>query len=401
MTSVTEHLARVLALVTPLPPRRQGLSSCRGLVLAEPLVARVAVPAFDNSAMDGFAVRRTDLDQLPVRLRVLDEVPAGRVSTLAPSPGECLRIMTGAPVPEGCDHVVPVELTDQPAGDIPLPEQVTIHSLPERDHIRRCGEDARVGDAVLPASSLLDPAALAAAASTGHGELLVHPRPRVAVLATGAELVEPGRLPGPGQIPDSNSLMVAGLLEQAGTELVWCGHVTDRPDELATVLAEALDLADLVVTTGGVSVGTHDVMHTVEGLHFDHVQQSPGGPQGWGLLPDATGAQVPVLALPGNPVAAFASVHLYAVPVLHALAGRAPGPRLVPGVAGQRFTSKPGRRSIVPVRLVDGRAVATGDGPGVGSHRIATLHRAEALAVIDEEVSLVEEGDALQLLPLS
>ncbi|WP_394277823.1 gephyrin-like molybdotransferase Glp [Luteococcus sp.] len=400
MTSVTEHLARVLTLAKPLPPRRQGLSSCRGLVLAEALAARSAVPPFDNSAMDGFAVRREDLDQLPVCLRVLDEVPAGRASTLSPGPGECLRIMTGAPVPECCDQVVPVELTDQPAGDVPLPEQVTIQALPSRDHIRRRGEDAEVGDDVLPVGTLLDPAALAAAASTGHGELLVRPRPRVAVLATGAELVEPGRLPGPGQIPDSNSLMVAGLLDEAGAEIVWQGHVADRPEELADALAEALDLADLVVTTGGVSVGTHDVMHSVEGLHFDHLHQSPGGPQGWGLLQDATATPVPVLALPGNPVAAFVSVHLYAVPVLERLAGHAPGPRLAPGVAGQRFTSKPGRRSIVPVRLVDGRAVATSAGPGAGSHRIATLHRAEALAVIDEERTTVEPGDRLDLLPL-
>lgn len=406
MTTVEQHLERVLALGEVLPSRALPVHACRGLVLAEPVTARLGVPRFDNSAMDGFAVRGCDLDGggaatgrsgLPVWLDVLGDVPAGSVAPGPVGPGQAYRIMTGAPVPEGADLVVPVELTDQPGGSVPLPRRVQVRELPRRSHIRRAGEDVEPGAEVLPAGSSMTAASLAAASSVGWGELRVVPRPRVAVLATGSELVAPGSTPGPGQIPDSNSVMVAALVEQFGGELAALERAGDDPSGFPATLAGLARDADLVVTTGGVSVGAHDVLHSVPGLRFGHVDQSPGGPQGWGLVPGGSG-QVPVLALPGNPVAAFVSFHLYLRPLLDRLAGQADRRRWVTVRAGREFGSRLGRRSIIPVQLDDGLALPALAGLGAGSHRIASLHRADALAVVADELSVVPEGGGLPAL---
>ncbi|MFZ1411172.1 MAG: molybdopterin molybdotransferase MoeA, partial [Micropruina sp.] len=255
MISVEQQLEQVLALATPpRPAQERPLGDCLGLVLAGDVVATLAVPPFTNSAMDGYAVRAWDVAGAPVRLAVTGDIPAGPFSGLALPPGTAARIMTGGALPQGADTVVPVELTDQPRGAAPLPSEVVVNEpVPVGRHVRGVGDDVSIGATVLRAGTVVTPAALASAASTGHASLWVHPAPRVLVVATGAELVEPGVPPGPGQIPDSNSLLVAGLVRECGAHVVAVRRVGDEVDELTTVLAD-LEGVDLVITTGGVSV---------------------------------------------------------------------------------------------------------------------------------------------------
>ncbi|MDD9205318.1 molybdopterin molybdotransferase MoeA, partial [Georgenia sp. 10Sc9-8] len=236
MITVEEHLASVLAPVSALAPVRAPLATAHGCRLAEELHARLAVPPFDNSAMDGYAVRAADVaaatPDSPVGLRVTVDLAAGTGRRHHLVPGTAARIMTGAPVPPGADAVVPVEQTDQPPGDAPLPETVRVYRAPTTGaHLRRAGEDVRAGDELLPAGTVLGSVQLSAAASVGHGDLLVHPRPRVGVLSTGDELVPAGQELAHGQIPDSNSPMLAALVREAGGEPVQLGSVGDDPAE--------------------------------------------------------------------------------------------------------------------------------------------------------------------------
>lgn len=396
MTGVAEHLARVLALVTPLPPRRQGLSSCRGLVLAEPLVARAAVPAFDNSAMDGFAVRREDLDRLPVRLWVLDEVAAGQVSALSPGPGECLRIMTGAPVPEAADSVVPVEQTDEEV------DVVTVHEAPSRGrgaYVRGAGEDVAAGDVVAPRGTTLTPGGLSAAAGAGRGELVVRRRPVLGVAATGDELVPPGRPLGRGQIYESNVTHLRHAARRLGADVIVAAAVPDDAGAFAAALDDLAGRADLVVLTGGASVGAHDVARDVlterAGAVYRHVRIQPGKPQGW-----ARWQGTPVISLPGNPVSAAISFELFVRPLVDALLGR-DGPAVDHAVAASGWTSPTGRRQLVPVALSSdqaGRLLATPThSRGSASHMVTSLAGAHALAEVPEDVVAVAPGDVLTI----
>ena len=404
MISVEEHLVDVLALARPRAAERLPLADCLGLVLAEDIVARLAVPPFTNSAMDGFAIRAADIaaatPDSPVRLPVVGDVPAGHQSDRSLQPGQAIRVMTGAPVPEGADAVVPTESTDQLLGDAPLPTVVEVRDpVPAGRHLRRSGEDVAVGATVLGARQVLSPAALSAAASVGWGELAVVPPVRVAILATGSELVAPGQTPGPGQIPDSNSVLVAGLVQQAGGVVASLARSSDSVAEFDAVLERALT-ADLVVTTGGVSVGAFDVVRqgSARGrLDFRQVAMQPGKPQGIGLLEAADGRLVPLLAFPGNPVSVFVSFHLFARPLLAMLAGRPASTPVSRAVAAVGWASPPGRRQYVPVVLEGGRVMPS-HRLGSGSHLVASLPAANALAVVPEDVAAVAAGDELTVI---
>ncbi len=428
---VEEHLAGVLAAVAPLAPVRRPLADAHGCVLARDLPARLAVPPFDNSAMDGFAVRAADVGDAspdrPVRLRVVADLPAGTDARPGVGPGTAARIMTGAPLPPGADAVVPVEQTDQPAGPgAPLPGVVAVLApAPPGRYVRRRGDDIEPGDPVLRAGTALAGRHLSAAASTGHGDLLVHPRVRVGVLATGAELVPPGAAPGPGQIPDSNTALVLGLVREAGAVPVPLGTVGDEPAALRRALAEALPAVDVVVTTGGVSAGAYDVVKEVLAplgeVAFTAVAMQPGKPQGFGVLarPDG-GPGVPIFCLPGNPVSVFVSMHVLVRPALARLRGLAavPAAPVLPAVAAVGWRSPAGRRQYLPAVLdreladppvldppaldppgagapVRVRPAAAG---GSGSHLVASLARAEALAVVAADVEEVAPGDAVGVM---
>ncbi|MFH5820989.1 gephyrin-like molybdotransferase Glp [Georgenia sp. AZ-5] len=416
MITVEQHLDRVLAAVAPLAPRRLPLGEAQGCVLAEDVAATLAVPPFDNSAMDGYAVRAADVaaadEAAPVRLRVVADLPAGSAARPPVEPGTAVRIMTGAPVPPGADAVVPVEHTDQQAGPGALPATVQVRRPAARGaHVRSAGEDVPPGHVVLRAGTHLRARDLSAAASVGHGSLLVHPRVRVGVLSTGAELVPPGEEPGPGQIPDSNAVLVAGLVREAGAAAVPLGAVDDDPEALRTRLAHNLGRLDAVITTGGVSAGAYDVVKEVLAplgeVGFDQVAMQPGKPQGFGVLAHPHGELgVPIFCLPGNPVSVFVSFEVFVRPALQrmrALVAEA-GPRpTLPAVAAAGWRCPPGRRQYMPVVVdapgEDGEVrVRPAAARGSGSHLVASLAAADALAVVEAGTAEVAPGDAVRVM---
>lgn len=400
MLSVEEYRERVIAMARPLPVENCPVGDGIGRILAEDLAARVAVPPFDNSAMDGFAVRSEDLADGDARLRVVGDIPAGAASAPTVGPGEAARIMTGAPMPPGANAVVPVEDTDQPQGDTPLPEWVTCGAVVLGKHVRMAGENVQVGDAVLRRGDRLTAAAAAAAVSAGYREVPLARRPKIAVLATGSELVDPGQPLGFGQIPDSNSVLISALATQFGGEVIGTWTVPDDDRSFRDALNAAAE-ADVIVTSGGVSVGAFEVVRqVVEGeIEFVKVSMQPGKPQACGRIRTAGGRDHALLALPGNPVSVFVSSWVYLRPLITAFQGAgAPWKsRTLP--AGEGWTTPPGRRQFMPVVIQDG-AVFRAHSGGSGSHMIASLHLAEALAVVPGEIDAVAAGDPLTVYPL-
>src|SRR5690625_115064 len=248
LRTVSEHLGAGLALGPPLPSQLVPIGAHFARYLTRDIAPRGAVPPFDNSAMDGYAVRHADLHELPAVLEVVGDVPAGSAATETVEPGEAMRIMTGAPLPQGADTVVPVELTDQAPGAHPLPARVRINeAVTLGRHIRRAGENAAVGDAGLNQGMRATPAAAAAAASVGISHWQVTARPRGAASATGAGLREPGRARGEGGCPDSNSLLLSGLVEPCGGEVAGAYRVADEPAAFNELL-EGLTEAGMIVT---------------------------------------------------------------------------------------------------------------------------------------------------------
>ncbi|WP_371151118.1 gephyrin-like molybdotransferase Glp [Buchananella felis] len=390
--SVDQHRALLADLVAPLAPQVLPVADCRGLVLAQNVEARVPVPPFTNSAMDGFALRASDLARAaPTRLPVVGDVPAGATEEVSLPPGSAVRIMTGAPVPAGADTVVKVELTDH-GGLGPAPEAVTIEAgAPARANVRLQGEVVGVGATVLRRGNVLDPVGISAAVSVGYGELLVHPRPRVAVVATGSELRPPGQPLGHGQIPDSNSLLMRGLVEEAGAQVVASIVCGDDPAELRRALAACPEL-DLVVTAGGISAGAFEVVRQTlaGGAVFHHVAQQPGGPQGCGHVALPGGRNVPVICLPGNPVSVYVSFYAYVRGVIGCLRGEARTvlpPRTVAAVAGADWAAPAGKVQLIPVRLVGSAPsgvplVVPVHELGSRSHLVTALPLADAIAVV-------------------
>jgi molybdenum cofactor synthesis domain-containing protein len=312
--------AEVLRSLIPLAPVTVPLEEALGLVQAAPVVATEPVPPFANTAMDGYAVRATDTagasSEEPVRLRVVGDLPAGHAPTVRVGPGDAIRIMTGAPIPEGADAIVMVERTARDGDD-----GVLVH-LPagEGDHLRPAGGDVVAGQLVFEAGTELGPAHLGVIASLGLGEVSVFPRVRVGVLSTGDELLEgPGEL-APGQIRDSNRPMLLAMLRAAGADAVNLGIARDDEQYVERVLVDALASCDAVITSGGVSVGDYDVVKAVLDrlgvLQWWQVAIRPAKPFAFGLL-----RGVPLFGLPGNPVSSHVSFELFARPALRKMSG--------------------------------------------------------------------------------
>lgn len=398
MPTPAEALALILDRVAPLPARRMPLEAILGMAPSEDLVSTATVPPFTNSAMDGYAVRAADLvdasPEHPVRLRVLGDLAAGGVPLSAVGPGEALRIMTGAPMPEGADSVVPVEDTIR-GGDW----TETAKSLRAGIHTRLAGEDLRVGQRLVPAGQGLRPGDLGVLAAAGISTVAVHPRVRVAVLTTGDELVDVSEEPGPGRIRDANIHAVCAQVSACGAIPVPFPRVPDDRATLMGVLRRALE-ADVVLTTGGISVGDYDFMKAMlEELGaeriFWKVAQKPGGPLGFWML----GGR-PIFGIPGNPVAAMLMVEEYVRPALRKLMGFA---RLHRPVAQARledgWTGRTDQRTtflrVVARREADGLHART-TGPQ-GSAILSSMLSANALAVIPEGVARVEPGGTVPL----
>ncbi len=398
MITVDEHLARVLSVVTQLSPLELSLLDAHGCLLDEDVLSPGPQPVFDNSGMDGYAVRTSDLTTVPATLPVIGDVVAGPAGGLTVQPGLCVRIMTGAPIPPGADAVVPLEWTD--GGE----RQVRIDHRPEvGSHIRRAGEDVKAGELVLSAGTHLGAAQVGLAAASGRARLLVRPRPRVVVVSTGSELVEPGRPLGPGRIPDANSVALTAAAIEAGAQAYRVGIVPDDPKRLMATLEDQLVRADLIVTSGGVSVGVKDVVKEVLSrlgtVAFDRVAMQPGMPQGFGVLgPDRT----PIFGLPGNPVSALVSFEVFVRPALRKMIGAMPLTRpMVAARTTQALTSPPGRRSYLRVLLEarDGAYVVT-PVSGSGSHLLSGMARANALVVLDEQTTAVAAGEQVPTMLL-
>ena len=469
MQAPEAYIAELLAALEPLPAVVLPLAEAHGLVLAEDATAALPVPPWTNSAMDGYAVRAADAAGAglsPVVLPVGGDVPAGAAP--APlGPGTAQRIMTGAMLPEGADAVVRVEDTDQEPGPRPLPERVEIRVAPRPGlNVRRAGENVGVGNPVLGAGAVLSAAALSALASTGAGSVRAVPRARVAVVSTGAELVDPGAALPAGSIPDSNSVLLSGLVVEHGAALASVTRSADTAASLAGALTAAAAGADLIVTSGGVSAGAFDPLTMLAEdraaldqdraagaairLRFARVAMQPGKPQGHGTVRADDGREVPLIMLPGNPVSVLVSFRTIVAPALARLMGHdgvggtggtsrsggGPGAGPLPRAgarppvrarAAEAWKTAGGRQQYIPVRFVPAPAGAAAPGTataetvprpsdgavgpaywvapthrlGSGSHLVASLPAAQALAVVAAGTPAVGVGDEVRLIALS
>jgi len=423
--SVEQALERILATIHVLEPECVGLLEAAGRVLAETVSADRDIPLLANSAMDGYAVQAADLVQPPVRLRVVGEVAAGYVSTVQVEPGAAVRIMTGAPLPAGADTVVRFEDTRRGGDEV----EIVKAPLPGAN-VRPAGEDVCAGQVVLEPGKVLRPQEIGMLAAVGRVEVAVVRRPRVAILATGDEVVPPDQTPGPGQIRDANSYTVAAQVQVYGGVPLLMGVARDQEELVRRGMREALAWgADLIITSGGVSLGDFDLVKQVlaaEGeMHFWSLNMKPGRPLAFGLLSPlplreghehlsplplregqgegGPGEGVPLLGLPGNPVAAMVSTELFARPALLKMQGFAGWSRpTVRARLAEPIARKDGRRHYLRVRLQETeagyQATLTGD---QGSGILYSLVQADGLAVVPEEADSLPAGTEVQVLLLS
>ena len=395
--SVEEHLAALAPLLAPMRERSIELVPLRQAidrVVAGDVVSPVPMPLFRNAQMDGYAVRAADVASAPTVLPVAAaEIVAGPVDPEPLAPGTAARIMTGAPMPPGADAVVPVERTR------PGNETVEILSASSVGHyVREAGSDLAAGSILLLSGTRLGPRQLAALAAAGLDQARVRTRVRVAVISTGSELIEPGEVPKTGELFDSNGIALAAAATAAGATVVHHARVRDDHAAFRFELDAAFDAgAELIVTSGGVSMGEHEVVReTLEplGVLVGKVSMQPGGPQGYGRY-----RGLPILCFPGNPVSSQLSFELFAAPALREIGGRAPAlsTRERAGVAFELFD--PSRRQYQRGgRTTDRRVVPVG---GPGSHLVAALATAELLIVVPEGSGGVRENDEVEVLWLS
>ncbi|MFJ3934018.1 gephyrin-like molybdotransferase Glp [Streptomyces sp. NPDC090029] len=426
--SVDDHLEDILASVRPLDPIELQLPEAQGCVLVDDVTVPVALPPFDNSSMDGYAVRVADLaeagEDSPVVLAVIGDIAAGSEGLPTVGPGQAARIMTGAPLPPGAQAVVPVEWTDGgtgggaatsmlPAGQAPegaAGEVRVYRPVEEHAHVRARGSDVQAGDLALAAGTVLGPPQIGLLAAIGRGTVRVRPRPRVVVLSTGSELAQPGEELTTGRIYDSNSFALAAAARDAGAIAYRVGAVTDDPELLRAAIEDQLLRADLLVTTGGVSVGAYDVVKEAlapagdEGVpesnvDFRRLAMQPGKPQGFGSIgPERT----PLLALPGNPVSSYVSFELFVRPAIRTLMGlddvHRPTVRALLD-AEAPLSSPDGKRQFLRGRY-DAEAGRVAPVGGAGSHLVAALAHADCLIVVPEKTTSVEPGAGVDVVLL-
>jgi molybdopterin molybdotransferase len=398
LLSVEEAREKVLSQIEPLQPLELPLTEAYGCVLAQDVVAERDLPEFASSAMDGFAVRSSEVAEAttasPVELRVVGRALIGQRPEGTVGGGEAMRIATGAPVPAGADTIVPIEDCDV-AGDVVR----ILAGTPQGKHIRRAGEDVKTGDSLVHAGRRLQAPELALLATAGVSHPLVRPRPRVVVLSTGDELIPPSHTPEFGQIRDSNAYTLFGAIREAGAVPMLAGIVRDDVEALKDVVLSHLAQADALVSSGGVSVGERDVVKAAffrrGELDFFRVAMQPGMPQGFGHIEGK-----PYFGLPGNPVSVFVSFEVFIRPSLMKMMGRRNlyrpeiSARLADDVSGPK-----GKTQFARVRVKRTRegweATPTG---GRGSNLIATVSRANGLAVIPPGVETATAGSDVRVM---
>jgi molybdopterin molybdotransferase len=399
MLNIEEALKAILDHAMPLTPVTMPLDEAAGLVVAEDVIARGSVPPFANSAMDGFAVLASDIQQAseatPVRLRILEDVPAGSVATQPVRPGTAMRIMTGAPLPDGADTVVHVEVTRAEDNNNVL----ILLALKTGVNVRRAGEDMKDGATVLTVGTVLRPGEVGVCAAAGHGTVTVYPRVRVAVLTTGSELVDATQIPGPGQIRDANVHSLRAQVAAMGAEPVIFARVPDTREAVRSALDQALAQADVVLTNGGVSVGDYDFVKDVlqemgAELVFWRVKQKPGKPMAFWVLGSKR-----IVGLPGNPVSCMVCAEEYVRPLVRRMMGYSLLCRPVrPAVLDEQYAkgADAWRAHFVRVRLQERDRVlhATPTGPQ-GSGILTSMALATGIAVLPEDTPFVEAGQTI------
>jgi len=402
LRSVDEHLQNVLDGIGSIDPIELPLLDSQGLLLAENVTTDVPLPGFDNSAMDGYAVRAVDTKNAsvskPLQLPVVGDVVAGARTKSGMGPGLSMRIMTGAPMPAGADAVIPLEETDRGVAKVTITRQV--HG---GECVRRAGEDLQVGKLAMGSGAAIGPQQIALLAAIGRDRVTVRPRPRVLVLSTGSELVEVGQKPSFGEVSDANSYLLAAAAKDAGADARRIGIVPDDHSQLLDALESQLLRADLLITTGGVSMGAFDIvkqaLSELGTVDFMRVAMQPGMPQGFGHL----GNRVPIFCLPGNPVSALVSFEVFVRPAIRKLLGKRNLQRAtVQAIALETIRSPAGRRQYrrgLLHREAAGGYSVTFVG-GAGSHLIASMASSNCLVVIDEDVTEVVAGSRVTVIPL-
>jgi molybdopterin molybdotransferase len=403
MRSVSEHQRVVSQLISARPAANVALADSLGLVLADDVIAPLSLPVFDNSAMDGYAVRAEDVigadPANPVKLPVAEDIPAGRTDLLTLAPGTAHRIMTGAPMPSGATAVIAVESTD--AGI----DTVTISaSAKPGQHIRGAGGDVTIGSTVLRAGDTVTPAALGLVAALGLGELAVIPRQRVLVISTGSELVAAGTALQPGQIYESNAVMLAAAVSDAGAEVVGVVTCDDDVARFTALLDSHAGQTDLIITSGGVSAGAYEVVKDAlgggsgpdRGVEFVKVAMQPGMPQGAGRTPGGSA----IVTLPGNPVSALVSFEVFIRPALRAAMNFVQPKRPHrTAVLAEDLTSPSGKRQFRRgvYNPADGTVVSYGP---PASHHLRWLASANCLLDIAEDITELAAGEQVELWDL-
>jgi molybdopterin molybdotransferase len=402
MITVEDHLERILRGVGPLEAYDQPIVESLGLPLHENFVAPVDLPRFANSSMDGYAVRAEDITgatpEAPVTLPVVGEIVAGSAKPFAISAGTAVKIMTGAPIPRGADTVVPFERTDGGNARVSIQQDAPVGA-----NIRAQGSDVQAGDLVLSAGTVLGAREIGLLAALGAPRAKARPRPRVVIISTGSELREPGTHLDYDSIHDGNSYMLAAAVRSAGAIAYRVGAIDDNPRSFRKVLSEQLVRADLVVTSGGVSMGVKDVVkETLSALgtvSFDKVAMQPGKPQGFGRVFDE---QKPIITLPGNPVSAYVSFEVFVLPAIRRLMGRTPYRRpMVHAVLASDLRSQSGVRQYVRgIFEVTHRGAKVTPVQGHGSHLMGALAKSNALIVVGEDETALNLGDTVRTLVL-
>ena len=400
MRSVEEHQRLIARLISPRRAGGAPLADTLGLVLAGDVIAGLSLPVFDNSAMDGYAVRAEDVAgasaSQPVKLVVAEDIPAGRTDSPILVPGTAHRIMTGAPVPPGATAVVPVERTDGGVDTVTI-----LASAKPGQHIRRAGEDVVVGTTVLDAGRVVTPAVLGLVAALGLGELPVIGRQRVVVISTGSELVVAGAALLPGQIYESNAIMLAAAAREAGAEVVAVLTCDDDIERFSAMLDSYADRADLIITSGGVSAGAYEVVKDAlagdDGrVEFVKVAMQPGMPQGAGTVHDTA-----IVTLPGNPVSALVSFEVFIRPALRAAMGfPQPNRPIRTAVLAEPIASPAGKRQFRRGVYDPDTGIVLSYGPPA-SHHLRWLASANCLLDIAAEVTALDAGERVQLWDLS